>query len=78
LDKKLQLSLLSAKKYPFYRFWQGSENRKDTQMDFTELFCAVDDFCQIFELFWRQKRIASGERHRQRAAALSLSEQMRL
>jgi uncharacterized membrane protein (UPF0136 family) len=45
-------------------------------MDFTELFCDVDDFCQIFEPFWRQKRITSGERHRQRAAALSLSEQM--
>jgi hypothetical protein len=45
-------------------------------MDFTELFCAVDDFCQVFEPLWRQTRITSGERRRQRAASLSLSEQM--
>jgi len=70
------LSPISAKKYPFYRFWQGSENRKDTQMDFTQLFCDVDDFCRVFEPFWHQRQIAAGECHRLRSSALALSEQM--
>jgi len=45
-------------------------------MDFTELYCDVDDFCQVFEPFWQQKQITSGERHRKRSASLSLSERM--
>jgi transposase len=45
-------------------------------MDFTELFCDVDDFCKVFQLLLEKRQIASGERRRQRRARLSLSEQM--
>jgi transposase len=40
------------------------------------LFCAVDDFCRIFERQWQQRLISSGVRRRRRARALSLSEMM--
>ena len=45
-------------------------------MDFTDLFCAVDDFCREFEPLWQQRLIADGQRHRQRKTRLSLSERM--
>jgi transposase len=45
-------------------------------MDFTELFCDVDDFCQKFEPLWYQRQISDGRRRRQRKTQLSLSEQM--
>jgi transposase len=45
-------------------------------MDFTELFCDVDDFCKVFQPLWEQRQITSGERHRKRGPRLSLSEQM--
>ena len=45
-------------------------------MDFTELFCDVDDFCREFEPVWRQKQIALDRRRRQRRQQLSLSERM--
>jgi hypothetical protein len=44
-------------------------------MDFTELFCAVDDFCREFEPLWYQRLIA-GCRRRRRKSRLSLSERM--
>jgi transposase len=46
------------------------------QMDFTELFCEVDDFCKEFEPAWKARQITYGERRRQRSCQLSLSEQM--
>jgi hypothetical protein len=45
-------------------------------MDFTELFCAVDDFCQFFQPLFEQRLLTSGARRRQRRPRLSLSEQM--
>jgi hypothetical protein len=45
-------------------------------MDFTELFCGVDDFCREFELAWKARQITHGERRRQRSCQLSLSERM--
>jgi hypothetical protein len=47
-------------------------------MDFTELFCAVDDFCREFEPLWRQRQIRDGQRRRRRKTRLSLSERMTL
>jgi len=44
-------------------------------MDFTELFCVVDDFCREFEPLWYQRLIA-GCRRRRRKSRLSLSERM--
>jgi len=41
-----------------------------------ELFCDVDDFCQAFLPFWNQQLLASGEKRRQRARSLSISEIM--
>lgn len=41
-----------------------------------ELFCDVDDFCQVFEPFWKRQQLASGEKQRQRDRSLSLSEIM--
>ena len=45
-------------------------------MDFTELFCDVDDFCREFEPVWCQRQIALDRRRRQRRQQLSFSERM--
>jgi hypothetical protein len=45
-------------------------------MDILLLFCDIDDFCQFFEPLWKQRLFSSGERHRDRAGCLSLSEVM--
>jgi IS5 family transposase len=41
-----------------------------------ELFCKVDDFCQAFLPFWNQQLLTSGQKKRQRARSLSISEIM--
>jgi Transposase DDE domain len=41
-----------------------------------ELFCDVDDFCQAFLPRWNQHLFASGQKQRQRARSLSISEVM--
>ena len=41
-----------------------------------ELYCDVDDFCQVFLPFWNQQQLASGEKQHQRARSLSISEIM--
>jgi hypothetical protein len=46
------------------------------EMSLEALFCAVDDFCRIFEQQWQQRLISSGVRRRCRARALSPSEMM--
>ena len=35
-------------------------------MEWVELFCDVDDFCQDFEPRWQQRLIMEGERQRRR------------
>lgn len=45
-------------------------------MDFTELYCQVDDFCHEFEPLWNQGLLEQGQRRRCRRPRLSLSEQM--
>lgn len=45
-------------------------------MSLLELFCAVDDFCQMFEPKWRQLSLSSGSKQRLRARSLTLSEMM--
>lgn len=41
-----------------------------------ELFCHVDDFCQVFEPHWHHFLLHSGRRNRRRARRLCLSEIM--
>lgn len=41
-----------------------------------ELFCDVDDFCQAFFPFWKQRVLTSGPNQRQRARSLTISEIM--
>ena len=41
-----------------------------------ELYCDVDDFCQAFLPIWEQHLLSSGQKKRQRARSLSLSETM--
>lgn len=41
-----------------------------------ELFCAVDDFCQQFEPWWKRELLSDGLRQRQRSRGLCLSEIM--
>ena len=41
-----------------------------------ELFCDVDDFCQIFEPYWNRQLLQSGLRKRRRRRRLGLSEIM--
>lgn len=45
-------------------------------MDILPLFCDIDDFCQVFEPLWKQRLLTSGERRRDRAGWLCLSEVM--
>ena len=49
---------------------------KTYQMSLIELFCHVDDFCQVFEPEWQRQRLASGVVCRQRTRRLCLSEIM--
>ena len=43
-----------------------------------ELFCHVDDFCQVFEPTWHQQLLSHGLQTRQRPRSMSLSEIMTL
>lgn len=43
-----------------------------------ELFCSVDDFCQVFEPQWLAQQLTSGLATRQRSRSLCLSEIMTL
>lgn len=43
-----------------------------------DLFCHVDDFCQIFEPRWHRQLLSSGVKRRKRKRSLSLSEIMTL
>ncbi len=45
-------------------------------MSLDELFCDVDDFCQLFLPVWHRQLLTSGERKRRRASRLTLSEIM--
>ena len=45
-------------------------------MEFTSLFCDVDDFCKVFEPKWRRKLLQCGVRRRNRKSRLALSEIM--
>ena len=45
-------------------------------IDFDTLFCDVDDFCRAFLPAWHRQLLSSGERQRQRASRLTLSESM--
>ena len=45
-------------------------------MDILPVFCDIDDFCQFFEPLWKRRLLTAGERHRDRAGCLSLSEVM--
>ncbi len=45
-------------------------------MEWTELFCIVDDFCQQFEPTWRRRQLESGGCKRRRRSGLCISEIM--
>lgn len=45
-------------------------------MSVEELFCEVDDFCQVFILDWQRQQLSSGERKRRRDCRLTPSEMM--
>src|SRR5215216_5434503 len=45
-------------------------------MDILPVFCDIDDFCRLFEPLWKRRLLSSGERQRDRAARLCLSEVM--
>jgi len=42
----------------------------------TELFCDVDDFCQVYVPIWQKQMLSEGEIQRQRERRLSMSEIM--
>jgi hypothetical protein len=42
----------------------------------TELFCDVDNFCQVFVPIWQKQMLSEGEIQRQRERRLSISEIM--
>lgn len=45
-------------------------------MDILPVFCDIDDFCLFFEPLWKRRLLSSGDRHRDRAGYLCLSEVM--
>lgn len=47
-------------------------------MSLLELFCQIDDFCQIYEPLWQQTLLESGQARRQRRGQMSMSEMMTL
>jgi len=44
----------------------------------TEVFCLIDDFCQVFEPEWEKHLLANGRKKRRRPTSLCLSELMTL
>jgi hypothetical protein len=57
--------------------FQGDQTRrKVSTMSLLELYCHVDDFCQVFEPQWRQSLLQQGTIQRMRQAPLSTSEIM--
>jgi transposase len=48
--------------------------RRAAMIDFEAVYCDVDDFCQVFLPAWHHQLLTSGERRRQRAGRLTLSE----
>lgn len=44
----------------------------------TEVFCLIDDFCQVFEPEWEKHLLANGQKKRRRQGSLCLSELMTL
>jgi transposase len=48
--------------------------RRAAMIDFEAVYCDVDDFCQVFLPAWHRQLLTSGERRRQRAGRLTLSE----
>lgn len=47
-------------------------------MSLLELFCDVDEFCQVFQPYWEQQMLRSGAIQRRRSGNLSASEIMTL
>jgi len=47
-----------------------------SMLSLEELFCHVDDFCQMFEPLWNTHLLKSGVRTRNRLSGLGLSERM--
>jgi len=45
-------------------------------MNILPVFCDIDDFCQFFEPLWKKRLLSSGQRQRERASRLCLSEVM--
>lgn len=43
-------------------------------MDILPVLCDIDDFCQFFEPLWKMGLLSMGERQRDRAARLCLSD----
>ena len=41
-----------------------------------EMFCDVDDFCQVFQPQWEQRQLTAGIKRRQRSGRLCLSDVM--
>src|SRR6188768_3462479 len=50
--------------------------KRSPAMSLLELFCAVDDFCQVFRPKWQQMLLSQRIRQRRRESKLSLSERM--
>ena len=45
-------------------------------MNITEIFCFIDDFCQLFEPLWKKHLLKDGKTRRNRNGRMSLSEIM--
>lgn len=43
-------------------------------MDTVSIFCAIDDFCKLFEPHWQQVLLAAAPKQRDRKPSLCLSE----
>jgi hypothetical protein len=76
LLKEVGLGLMGRKKVSSPLVLGKEAKMERIPMDFTELFCDVDDFCREFEPVWKQRQLAAEQRRRQRKQQLSLSERM--
>lgn len=68
------------KREPDFVRWSSpkpsSPRKRLSHMDILPVFCDIDDFCQFFEPRWKRRLLSSGERQRERAGCLCLSEVM--
>ena len=73
IDNTLSLAMTLMRIIPHY---SECDNPEGGMWALEELFCHIDDFCQVFEPQWQAALLGNGLKRRCRARSLNLSEIM--